>query len=285
VHEHNISDSASELVEPITAFYGGGIMYKEKNRAVVIDELRKSGLSTIIVWTIHIMENGDLNLNAEFPIVKEGVYVGDETHPSFAKDIALLKTSPTSINRVEFGLASAGSGTFNHVKAFYDSEGIGPGSTLYKNFKALKEAIPGIDAFNNDDEVTYHVESAVAFTKMLAGLGFKNTIVPYKNKEFWRSLVYEVNATYPGNIDRNYLQCYAGGRFNDPCSSSWDFGIDMIPGLWGGPNGISAEKIAERMEDWNDECQIDGGFIWDYEKFALSPEVSKYINAIQNALK
>ena len=279
------NDPASEEVKMITAFYGGGIMYKENDREAVIDELRKSGLSTIIVWTIHIMENGDLNFNAEFPIVKNGAYVGDEIHPNFANDMALLKTSPTSINRIEFGLASAGSATFNHVKSFYESEGVGPGSTLYENFMALKEAIPEIDAFNNDDEVTYHVESAVAFTKMLAGMGFKNAIVPYKNKEFWKSLVDEVNAAYPGNIDRNYLQCYAGGRFNDPCSATWDFGIKMIPGLWGGPNGISAEKIAERMTVWYGKCQIEGGFIWDYEKYALTPEVSKYIKAIQNASK
>jgi hypothetical protein len=279
------TNSTSNKDIPITAFYGGGIMYKEKNREAVIDELRKSGLSTIIVWTIHIMENGDLNFNAEFPVVKDGVYVGDETHPNFVADIALLKTSPTSINRVEFGLASAGSGTFNHVKSFYESEGLGPGTTLYKNFKALQEAIPGIDAFNNDDEVTYHVESAVAFTKMLAEMGFKNAIVPYKNKSFWKSLVEKVNAVYPGNIDRNYLQCYAGGRFNDPCSSSWDFGIEMIPGLWGGPNGIPAEKVADRMADWYQGCNITGGFIWDYEKFALTPDVIKYIKSIQYTSK
>lgn len=266
----------------ISAFYGGGIMYKEKNRHGVIEELKNSGLSTIIVWTIHISENGDLNFNAEFPLVENGVYVGDKTHPNFANDMANLKTSPTSIRRLEFGLAAAGSESFNHVKEFYKTEKFDPGSTLYKNFMALKMAIPAIDAFNNDDEVTYDVESAVAFTKMLAKMGFKNAIVPYKNKDFWKSLVDEVNKEYPQNIDRNYLQCYAGGRWNDPCSDSWDFGIKMVPGLWGGPNGISAEDVAEELSDWKKDCYIEGGFIWDYEKFALTPDVKKYIKAIKN---
>ena len=63
LNDESVSNSNSDRVEPITAFYGGGIMYKEKNREAVIDELRKSGLSTIIVWTIHIMENGDLNFS------------------------------------------------------------------------------------------------------------------------------------------------------------------------------------------------------------------------------
>ncbi len=266
----------------ITAFYGGGIMYHEKNRENVMKELKSSGLSTIIVWTIHINASGDLNFNAEFPLVENGVYVGDNTHPNFAKDMIDLKSSPTGINRIEFGLAAAGSDTFNHVKTFYKTEGFGPGTTLYKNFEALKMAIPGIDAFNNDDEVTYDVESAVAFTKMLASMGFKNAIVPYKEKSFWKSLVEEVNKEFPGNIDRNYLQCYAGGRWNDPCSDSWNFGIKMIPGLWGGPNGISAKKVNSEFLDWKEDCFIEGGFIWDYEKFALTPEVNEYINAIKN---
>jgi len=36
-------------VGPVTAFYGGGIMYKEADRAAVIEELKASGLNTIIV--------------------------------------------------------------------------------------------------------------------------------------------------------------------------------------------------------------------------------------------
>ena len=267
--------------ESITAFYGGGIMYKEDHRAAVIEELKNAGLETIIVWTIHINEKGDLNFNAEFPLVENGQYIGAATHPNFAADMANLKTAPTSINRIEFGLAAAGSGTFNHVKTFYETEGFGPGTTLYKNFKALQEAIPQIDAFNNDDEVTYDAESAIAFTKMLAGMGFKNAIVPYERQAFWKALVDGVNAEFPENIDRNYLQCYAGGSRNNPCSNSWDFGIPMIPGLWGGPNGIPAESVAEQMQKWQDQCSIAGGFIWDYEKFALTPEVKKYVEALE----
>jgi hypothetical protein len=265
----------------ITAFYGGGIMYKEQNRAAVVDELRKSGLNTIIVWTIHINEKGDLNFNAEFPLVVDGKYVGDKTHPNFASDIAMLKTIPTGIERIEFGLAAAGSGTFDHIKTFHVTEGFGTGTTIYENFKALQEAIPEIDAFNNDDEVTFHVESAVDFTKMLAKMGYKNAIVPYNHKDFWKSLVEEVNAEYPGNIDRNYLQCYAGGKWNNPCSPSWDFGIAMIPGLWGGPNGLPANEVAEKMTDWYKECAIAGGFLWDYENFALSPSVKKHLFALK----
>lgn len=265
-----------------SAIYAGGPIYNNRNTS--IDELRDSGFTTVIVWTIHIEANGDLGFNGEFPLVQNGVYVGDQTHPNFPSDIALLKTAPTSINRVEFGLSSAGSGTYNAVQNFYNSEGFGPGTTLYNNFAALNAAIPAIDAFNNDDESTYHAPSAVAFTKMLAELGFKNAIVPYQNSNFWRTLVTDVNAAYPGNIDRNYLQCYAGGSGNDPCSSTWDFGIPVFPGLWGGSGQSSVVSVESRMNSWQSSCGITGGFMWIYDDFDNSPSVAAYAGAINNAL-
>ncbi len=265
-----------------SAIYAGGPIYN--NRNVSIDELRNSGYTTVVVWTIHIEANGDLGFNGEFPLVQNGVYVGDNTYPNFPDDIVKLKTAPTSINRVEFGLSAAGSGTFDAVRNFYNSEGFGPGTTLYNNFLALKNAIPGIDAFNNDDESTYHVASAVAFTKMLAELGFKNAIVPYTRSSFWSSLVSQVNAAYPGNIDRNYLQCYAGGSGNNPCSSSWDFGIPVYPGLWGGSGQSSISTVESRMNSWQNSCGITGGFMWIYDDFDNSSAVAGYAAAINNAL-
>ncbi len=273
---------STQLMGQESAIYAGGPIYNNRNSS--INELRNSGYTTVIVWTIHIEANGDLGFNGEFPLVKNGVYVGNQLYPNFPGDVARLKTAPTSINRVEFGLSSAGSGTFTAVQNFYNSEGFGPGTTLYRNFAALKAAIPAIDAFNNDDESTYHVPSAVAFTKMLAGLGFKNAIVPYTRSSFWSALVSQVNAAYPGNIDRNYLQCYAGGGGNNPCSSSWDFGIPVYPGLWGGSGQSSVATVESRMNTWQNNCGITGGFMWIYDDFDNSSAVAAYAAAINNAL-
>ena len=276
-----IALSPSLIAQPSAIYAGGPVYY---GRDYSIDELRNSGFETVIVWTIHIEANGDLGFNGEFPLVRNGGYVGNESYPDFPGDVARLKAAPTSVRRVEFGLSAAGSGTFEAVRTFYEREGFGPGTTLYRNFAALREAIPGIDALNNDDESTYHAPSAVAFTKMLAELGFRNAIVPYTNSGFWRTLVSEVNAAYPGNIDRNYLQCYAGGAFNNPCSSTWDFGIPMYPGLWGGNGRQSPADVENRMNAWQDECDITGGFMWIYDDFDNSPAVADYAGAINRAL-
>ncbi|WP_103070612.1 discoidin domain-containing protein [Aquimarina sediminis] len=264
-----------------SAIYAGGPVYMQRNYA--IDELRNSGFTTVIIWTIHIESNGNLGFNGEFPLVKNGVYVGNAHYPNFPNDVTQLKVAPTSINRVEFGLSGYGSGTFDAVRNFYNSEGFGPGTTLFKNFQALKNAIPGIDAFNNDDEGTYHTESAVAFTKMLAGFGFKNAIVPYTRSSFWSALVSQVNAAYPGNLDRTYLQVYAGGSGNNPCSTSWDFGIPVYPGMWGGPGHSSVSAVENKMNTWESNCNISGGFMWLYDAFDNSPYVAAYATAINNA--
>ena len=112
----------------VTAIYAGGPIYRD--RSYSINELKNSGFNTVIVWTIHIESNGDLGFNGEFPLVQNGTYVGNNQHPNFPADIQSLKQSPTSITRVEFGLSAAGSGTFDAVRDFYNSEGFGPGTTL-----------------------------------------------------------------------------------------------------------------------------------------------------------
>src|SRR5262245_57384218 len=82
-----------------SGIFGGGPIYKNRNYS--INELKNSGFTYVIVWTIHIDASGNLNFNAEFPLVQNGSYIGASTYPNFTSDIASLKTGTTSINRVE----------------------------------------------------------------------------------------------------------------------------------------------------------------------------------------
>ena len=53
---------------------------------------------------------------------------------------------------------------------------------------------------------------------MLWGLGYKYTIAPYTNQQFWKSLKQQVNAGLQESnwiLDRAYLQCYDGGAGNE----------------------------------------------------------------------
>lgn len=268
----------SSVFAQTKAIYAGGSLYNDSTN---IAEIKRSGFNTIIIWTLHLKENGDINFNFDFDLIEDGTYVGAKKHPNFVQDVARLKHGSSSVDRIEFGIGSWEGQQFEVIKQYYEKDGGFPEtSPIYKNFKKLKETFPMVDAINNDDEFTYDLPSTAAFMKMLAELGFKNTVVPYKNSGYWKELVQEVNEVYPNNIDRNYLQCYAGGSGNSPCDERWDLGIPLVVGLWGGTGQMSSIEINNTMVDWNQKCNVGGGFIWLYDN--VVGEAKRYAQALES---
>jgi hypothetical protein len=261
-----------------SGIYAGGPVYK--NRSYSISELKGSGYTCVVVWTIHIDASGNLNFNAEFPLVQNGSYIGGSTYPNFAGDIASLKTAPTTINRVEFCLAAWGSSTFANIRNLINSQGTGSTSILYRNFQAIRNAFPTVDAIGFDDESTYDVSSATAFAVMLGGLGFKVSLVPYTSASFWTSVATNTNNQRPGTVDRVDLQCYSGGAGNNPCN--WNFGsIPVYAGLWDAEKTTS--QVQSQLTTWKNSCNIKGGFMWLYDDFDNTTGTEAYAAAINNA--
>jgi hypothetical protein len=263
----------------VSAVYGGGPIYI--NPSVTIPELKASGFTTIVVWTIHIENNGNLGFNGEFPLCQGGSYVGNNTHSDFPANMANLKTASTSVNRIEFGLSGYGSGTFANIKTLIAAEGTGPTSTLYKNFQALKQAVPAVDAINFDDESTYDVASSVQFAVMLADLGYKVTLCPYTSSSYWTSVASQTNTQRAGAVDAIFLQCYDGGAGNSPCN--WNFGgIPIYPGLW--DTNYTPSGVQTKMASWKTSCNITGGFMWLYDDFVNNGKCAQYASAINTAV-
>ena len=259
--------------------YGGGPIYK--NRSYSINELRNSGFTYVVVWTIHIDASGNFNFNAEFPLIQNGTYIGANSYPNFANDIALLKSAPTTINRVEFCLSAWGGATFTNVKNLIAAQGTGSTSTLYKNFQALKNTFPSVDAIAFDDEQTFDASSATAFAVMLGNLGFKVTLVPYNNKTFWTTVATNTNNQRPGTIDRVDLQCYSGGASNSPCN--WSFGsVPVYAGLWDAEK--TTAQVQSQLTTWKNSCGsiVKGGFMWLYDDFDNTSGTAAYATAIRN---
>lgn len=262
-----------------SGIYAGGPVYK--NRSYSISELKNSGFTYVVVWTIHIDASGNFNFNAEFPLVQNGSYIGASTYPNFANDIALLKSAPTTINRVEFCISAWGSGTFANIKSLIASQGTGSTSILYKNFQALKNAIPAVDAIAFDDESTYDVSSSTALAVMLGNLGYKVTLVPYTNTSYWTSVATNTNSQLAGTVTRVDLQCYSGGAGNSPCSSSWSFGtIPIYAGLWDAEKSTS--QVTSTLNGWKNSCssKLGGGFIWLYDDIDNSSSTASYAAAV-----
>ena len=166
-----------------TGIFGGGPFYI--NATNNIAEIENSGFTEAIIWNIEVKTNGDLNFNGEFPLVSNGVYIGGQTHPDFAGNMALLKQG--TIQRVTFSIGSSNVGDWQDVKALVNSQGTGMDSILYKNFAALKAAIPALDALDFDDENSFDSASTIAFGVMLGQLGYKVNPDAFNNNSTGRT--------------------------------------------------------------------------------------------------
>lgn len=269
-----------------SAIFGGGPFYS--GGIEVINDLKESGFSTVILWTIHIGEDGSMNYN-DTPIINaDGEYIGD---PLWQSRLEQLTTAPSSVDRIELGIGAWGAKSWENIKNLIASEGTGSNTKLYKAIQKL-QVITGATAINYDDEVTFDVASTVDFTLMLAEMGLKVGLCPYNETDYWKSVYDQVEAKSPGTIDRVYLQCYAGGSRNKPSNWNQLFGdLKVSYGLWckngdNCENGDNPSAIKEKISI--EKGNIDGGFIWlydDIQKCAAFGKTSSYAKAINEGLK
>ncbi|MFD4669228.1 lysyl endopeptidase [Lentzea sp. NPDC058450] len=275
--------AASAQASPRSAIFGGGPFYSDGQ--AVMDTLRSSGFTTVILWSVHVHPNGDLYLNDKL-IVQSGRYVGDSGWPA---RLRTLKQAPTSVNRIEVSVGSWGVRDWENIAALISSGGTGPSSILYRNFQALRTAT-GADAINNDDESFYQVSPTAAFARMAQGLGYsKFTFAPYTNQSFWASLKSNLGSL----VDRVYLQGYAGGAGNNPATWNRALGMTVDPGLWskhgsGCSAGDSPATVESKMRSWKTSAGITGGFMWLYDDMkacSAQGNAAAYARAINNGVR
>ena len=261
-----------------TGIFGGGPFYK--NAANNITEIENSGFTEAIVWSIEVSSTGDLNFNGEFPLTSNGVYIGNQTHPDFPGNMAKLKQG--TVQRVTFSVGSSNIGDWQDITALIQAQGTGPDSILYKDFQALKAAIPALDAIDFDDENSYNTPTTIAFGVMLGQLGYHVMPDPYTNNSYWINIVSQINSQLPGTVDGVHLQAYAGGAGNNPCVG-WDFGsVPVFPGLWDKVD--TPAQVETIMSGWHSECDIIGGFMWLYDDFVGTGLAAQYASAINTAV-
>lgn len=209
-----------------TAIYGAdGTDFLNFTGGSAVAGLKTSGWNGLILFTMSVQANGDVVAGGTL-IASGGVYRGPS---NWGANVAAVKTPPTTVYRYECAIGAWGDQSFTNIKNLIASQGTGSGSILYRNFQALKNAVPGIDAINFDDEMTYDIGSATAFGQMLNGLGYKVSLAPYTQQAFWVQLKNNLGS----GCDIVYLQCYAGGAGNDPgqWGAAFGNGFRVIPGI------------------------------------------------------
>jgi len=256
----------------VSGIYAGG--HIRRGRPNTITKLRHSGFTYLILFNVDVKPDGTLTTDGD-TICYNGEYVFQKTNPYYQEDIANLKTEPTSITRIEICIGGWGNASYSNIRNLINSKGTGTNTMLYKNFKALKEAVPEIDAVNNDteqdynnpsNEYNYDVNSAAKFHIMMYNLGYKTTFAPYTNKSYWTQLNDKIRAQRPDAVDRVMVQCYDGGAYNLNQVGSWNFtGVsERHPGLLDYSNDWSVDKNMEQFQAWKDQGVATGGFVWLY---------------------
>jgi len=249
-------------VAAASAVFGGGPFYS--GGTAVMNTLRASGFTTVMLWSIHVdSATGNLILNDQL-VASNGAYVGNASWPG---QLATLKTTPTSVNRIEVSIGSYGVNDFLSIQTLMNSQGTNTSSVLYQNFLALKNAT-GATAADFDDETLYDVPTTVKFGQMLSSIGYKVTLCPYTNPTFWQNVYNQLGSSI---VDAVYLQCYAGGAGNNPSTwNSYFGGLKVSPGLWcshgtGCASGDNPASVASKMLAWKSSASIPGGFMWLYD--------------------
>jgi hypothetical protein len=257
---------------------GGGPVYK--NMPANIKEIKKSGFNELIVWSVEVNSSGDLNLNGEFPLTSAGAYIGNKTYPNFPAQLATVKKG--SVTRITLSIGSSNYGDWEDIKALVDAQGTGKKSILYKDFAAIKAALP-VDAIDFDDENSYDSGSTIKFAVMLGKLGYKVTMNPYTNNSYWISTVASINSQLAGTVDGIHLQTFAGGDGNSPCSG-WNFGtVPVYPGISDQPSAppyLSPTAAESAMAAWHTQCGITGGWVWIFDQIAGTAQVKQYAHDI-----
>jgi autotransporter-associated beta strand protein len=217
---------------------------------------KASGFTTLITFGIHVNADGTLTIGGT-ACASNGIYTGPANWGSL---ITTLKTPPTTVKRYEVLIGGWLDTSYDNIKSLVNAQGVGPSSILYKNFLALKSAVPGIDAINDDDEQTYDLASSTNFANLLGAFGYKFTLVPYTQQGFWVKLRNNIT-----NCDYVYLQCYSGGAGNDP--GNWN-------AAFGGVNGFSLSGFhvipgqesntanPTNWTKWYQETGVQGGFYY-----------------------
>lgn len=261
-----------------TGIFGGGPFYKNATNNIL--EIENSGFTEAIVWSVEVSATGDLNFNGEFPLTSGGVYVGNNTWPNFPSDMAQLKQG--TVKRVTFSIGSSNFGDWQDITNLVQTQGTGTNSILYKDFAALKAAIPALDSIDFDDENSFNSPTTIQFGVMLGQLGYHVAPDAFDNASYWENVVAQINAQAPGTVDGVHLQAYAGGSGNNPCVG-WNFGtVPVWPGLWDADDTPS--QVQTIMSGWHSQCGINGGFMWLYDDFVGNGLAAQYAQAINTAV-
>lgn len=295
----------------ILAMYIQGDIYPDgtNDPRSVVAAITNSKLTTPILGLCHVncskaicpdgnsppdSHDADITFNDTL-IVRDGKYVGDASWPEIVKSLRVGKV--TKVTKIFASFGGYGVPDYARIGKLIAKYGTASDSPLYKNFACLKQVL-GLDGIDFDDEDCYEQEIVVKFAEMLLGMGLEVTFCPYSGAEFWSGCIQALGAN---NVSWLNLQCYAGGKSNNP--GDWTgMGVPVVAGVCANccceQTTCSPGDVENVFQLWttgqgsvssdcwsgstNGSVDLLGGFIWTYGEVA--GDFDQYVNAIDSGL-
>jgi len=282
----------------LVLYWSATMLDSAPNLAGQIAATAASGVTTVLLWSIHVNANGDLNWNDGPPkgpaLVQNGQFDPSGAFQQLAANLNTLLTTG-SVRNVFLSIGAGGTSDFANIQSLLST----PQGTqaLLNSFGVLLKALtyggrPLITGFDFDDEDTItgtwdpnfqaKVDAVVQLSTLLKGT-FNAAIsyCPYNPSEygdFWEACLEGVYSQMGSQIVTQFnVQAYSGGRPGDVATwaqllgansskngvaNAWMF---LVPGLSANDPGngdMCPSDFAGTFQQWASE-PLGGGFIWN----------------------
>lgn len=268
-----------------------------------IADVQKSGLTTVILWSLHVGRSGDVNpfeckaiagqtwgelvFNDGDVRIVNGDTFNPGNNPAVAdwpRDLLKMKQNGSQVSKIFLSMGGWGVCDFQTIEYMLEH---GMGDLLRRNFQTLREAFTlngecVIDGIDLDNEEPVKASTITDFCEILFELGFEVTFCPYRNPTEWQG--YMQTLWDKGHrVSWWNLQCYSGGAENLDELEPWINAVSQVVGKGRGASYIVAGLAVRGASDSNpQECpfglggvceslasvskyNLAGGFLWKYD--------------------
>ncbi|HET6850771.1 MAG TPA: hypothetical protein VFH46_00535 [Pyrinomonadaceae bacterium] len=237
-----------------------------------IRDLIAAKYNSIIIWTVHVDTDGTLFLN-NTKIVSRGVY--KEAWPmNLPSCVAQLRKAGMEII---FSVGSGETSDFRNIETLLNGKPGTQGNIIFDNFLALKNAMVtaggDIDAIDIDNEDNPKAEVMINFGITMANIKYSHvTFCPAGGQQMWYDTMSGlVKAKGSAFVNAIHLQCYSGGRWNDP--AEWKAGFQNAGG-----NALMIAGLATNQSSpgpwWNGDTKSPGASIHKVTNVAMSAKAN-----------
>jgi len=234
------------------------------------------GITTVILWSIHIHSGGDLYLNDTLFVSGGEVKYATDGKTGVNPDFPDLVKALMSGGSVKDLIVSVGAWSTNSDFTAW----LAARDQVKANLGALVSAfgVTGVDFdYESEDGYTSQDQSMiVTLTLDVGSLGLYATYCPYTATDFWTGCLTDVYAqnNQAQIVKWMNLQCYAGGTGNSPTDwaqavqAAGETGVSdayafIVPGFAVlGADGFGPEEMQQTFQTFAG-TGVTGGFLWN----------------------